>query len=157
MFSKTTEYALRATIYIAQRSGDKNKPGLAEIAKAIDSPKSFTAKILQLLTKDNKVVSSVRGPNGGFFLTEKARRLPVHAILEAMGEDEILKKCVLGLKLCSEIQPCPMHNQYKPLKLQLIKLFETKTIQALADEITTGASFIGNKKKPGRIIPKGSL
>lgn len=146
MFSKATEYALRAAIYIAQRSSDKNKPGLAEIAKAIDSPKSFTAKILQLLTKDNKVVSSVRGPNGGFFLTEKARRLPVHAILEAMGEDEILKKCVLGLKLCSEIKPCPMHNQYKPLKLKLIKLFETKTIQALADEITTGTSFIGNKK-----------
>lgn len=145
MFSKATEYALRATIYIAQRSGDKNKPGLTEIAKAIDSPKSFTAKILQMLTKDNKVVSSVRGPNGGFFLTEKARKLPVHTILEAMGEDETLNKCVLGLKLCSEVKPCPMHHQYKPLKLQLIKLFETKTIQALADEITTGASVIGNK------------
>jgi Rrf2 family protein len=145
MFSKATEYALRATIYIAQRSTGKKKPGLAEIAKAIDSPQSFTAKILQLLTQNNKVVSSVRGPNGGFFLTEKARRLPVHAILEAMGEEEVLKKCVLGLKLCSEVQPCPMHNRYKPLKLQLIKLFETKTIQALANEITSGTSFIGNK------------
>lgn len=146
MFSKATEYALRATIYIAQRSTDKNKPGLAEIAKAIDSPQSFTAKILQLLTRDNKVVSSVRGPNGGFFLTEKAKKLPVHAILEAMREDEVLKKCVLGLKLCSETQPCPMHTQYKSIKQQLIKLFETKTIQALANEITTGASFIGNRK-----------
>ena len=124
-------------------------PGLAEIALAIDSPKSFTAKILQLLTKDNKVVSSVRGPNGGFFLTEKAKKLPVSSILEALGEDEILKKCVLGLKLCSEVQPCPMHAQYKPLKLQLIKLFETKTIQALANEITNGASFLGNKKGRG--------
>ena len=84
MFSKATEYALRATIYIAQRSTDKNKPGLSEIAKAIDSPHSFTAKILQQLTKDNKLISSVRGPNGGFFLTEKAKKLPVHAILEAM-------------------------------------------------------------------------
>lgn len=154
MFSKTTEYALRATIYIAQKSDDKNKPGLTEIAKAIDSPKSFTAKILQLLTKDNKVVSSVRGPNGGFFLTKKAKKLPVHAILEAMGEDEIFKKCVLGLKLCSEVQPCPMHNQYKPLKQQLIKLFQTKTIQDLANEITSGASFIGNKKKLGRIAKR---
>lgn len=149
MFSKATEYALRATIYIAQRSTDGKKPGLAEIAKAIDSPKSFTAKILQLLTKDNKVVSSVRGPNGGFFLTEKAKKLPVSSILEAMGEDEILKKCVLGLKLCSEVQPCPMHAQYKPLKQQLIKLFEKKTIQALANEITNGASFLGNKKGRG--------
>ena len=147
MFSKATEYALRATIYIAKRSADKNKPGLAEIAKAIDSPKSFTAKILQLLTRENKVVSSVRGPNGGFFLTDKAKKLPVRAILEAMNEDEVLKKCVLGLNLCSEMQPCPLHTQYKSIKNELIKLFETKTIQSLADEITTGSSFIGNKRK----------
>ena len=146
MFSKATEYALRATIYIAQKSSEEKKLGLAEIAKAIDSPKSFTAKILQQLTSGDKIVSSARGPNGGFFLTEKARKLPVRAILEAMREDEVLKKCVLGLKLCSETQPCPMHTQYKSIKQQLIKLFETKTIQALANEITTGASFIGNKK-----------
>lgn len=147
MFSKATEYALRATIYIAKRSVDKNKPGLAEIARAIDSPRSFTAKILQLLTKENKVVSSVRGPNGGFFLTDKAKKLPVRAILEAMNEDEVLKKCVLGLKLCSETQPCPLHTQYKSIKQDLINLFETKTIQSLADEISAGASFIGNKNK----------
>lgn len=146
MFSKATEYALRATIYIAQRSGDKNKPGLAEIAKAIDSPRSFTAKILQLLTKDNKIISSVRGPNGGFFLTEKAKKLPVRSILHAMGEDEILEKCVLGLKQCSEKKPCPMHSQYKHIKQKLIILFETKTIQNLAEEIAKGASLAGYKK-----------
>jgi len=145
MFSKATEYALRATIYIAQQSNDQKRPGLAEIAKAIDSPRSFTAKILQQLTRGNKVVSSVRGPNGGFYLTEKAKKMPVHSILEAMNEDKVLQKCVLGLKLCSETQPCPMHTKYKSIKLQLIKLFETKTIQSLANEITSGASFIGNK------------
>ena len=61
MFSKATEYALRATIFLAQKSSEENKLGIDEIATAIDSPKSFTAKILQQLTKDNRVVSSVRG------------------------------------------------------------------------------------------------
>lgn len=147
MFSKTTEYALRATIYIAQKSSEEKKLGLPEIAKAIDSPQSFTAKILQLLTRDNKVVSSARGVNGGFFLTEKARKQPVRCILEAMGEEEILEKCVLGLNQCSEAKPCPMHAQYKSIKQQLVKLFESKTIQSLADDITAGGSFIGNKKR----------
>ena len=145
MFSKATEYALRATIYIAQRSTDGKKPGLAEIAKAIDSPRSFTAKILQHLTKDNKIVSSVRGPNGGFFLSENAKRLPVRAILDLMGEDDALEKCVLGLKRCSENQPCPMHNQYKSIKQQLIKLFATNSIKELAAEIKDGIIFIKNK------------
>ena len=145
MFSKTTEYALRATIFLAQKSSAENKLGIDEISKAIDSPKSFTAKILQLLTKDNQVVSSVRGPNGGFFLTANAKKLPARSVLQAMGEDEILEKCVMGLKLCSENQPCPMHAQYKIIKKQLISLFTTKTIQQLADEIKEGVVFIKNK------------
>lgn len=146
MFSKTTEYALRATIFLAQKSSEENKMGIVEISKAIDSPKSFTAKILQLLTKDNQVVSSVRGPNGGFFLTSTAKKLKARSVLEAMGEDEILEKCVMGLKLCSENEPCPMHAQYKIIKKQLINLFTTKTIQQLADEIKDGVIFIKNKK-----------
>ncbi len=146
MFSKATEYALRATIYIAQKSTKEKKIGIDEISKAIDSPQSFTAKILQALTKDNKVVSSVRGPNGGFFLTEKAKKLPVRSILQAMGEDDVLEKCVLGLKQCSEIIPCPMHAQYKSIKQQLIKLFVTKTIQHLAEDTQNGYVFINNKK-----------
>jgi len=145
MFSKATEYALRATIYIAQKSTVEKKIGIEEIAKAIDSPKSFTAKILQALTKDNKVVSSVRGPNGGFYIAEKARQLPVRSILKAMNEDEIFEKCVLGLKRCSEVNPCPMHYQYKAIKEQLIKLFTKKTIQDMADEMTNGAALIISK------------
>lgn len=144
MFSKATEYALRATIYIAQKSSTEKKLNIAEIAKAIDSPVSFTAKILQLLTPENKLISSMRGPNGGFYITEDAKKLPVRSVLEAMGESGILDKCVLGLYKCSETKPCPMHNQYKSIKHQLIGLFETKTIQQLADDINGGDAFLRN-------------
>ncbi len=147
MFSKSTEYALRATIFIAQKSSEEKKLGLDEISKAIGSPRSFTAKILQLLTKDNKIVSSTRGPNGGFYVTDKAKKLPARAILEAMGEDEVLKKCVLGLAQCSETKPCPMHADYKLIKQELVQLFESKTIQHLAEEISKGARFIKNTGK----------
>jgi len=93
------------------------------------------------------VVSSVRGPNGGFFLAEKAKRLPVRSILKAMGEDKILEKCVLGLKQCSETNPCPMHSQYKSIKKHLIELFEKKTIQHLVEEMDIGNTFINNQPR----------
>ncbi|WP_026773095.1 Rrf2 family transcriptional regulator [Asinibacterium sp. OR53] len=140
MFSKATEYALRAAIFIAQKSSEDNKLGIDEIARAINSPRSFTAKTLQLLSADNKIVHSTRGPNGGFYMSEKARKLPARAILEAMQEDDLLEKCVLGLKQCSEAKPCPMHSEYKSIKLQLKTLFETTTIQQLADELGKGDS-----------------
>ena len=141
MFSKSTEYALRATIYIAQNSDGEKKVSIGQISKAIASPASFTAKILQNLTKA-KVVSANRGPHGGFYVSEKAKRLPVRSILKAMNEDEVLKKCVLGLKRCSERKPCPMHDQYKLIKENLVELFESKTIGILAGEIKSGAFFI---------------
>lgn len=146
MFSKATEYALRAVIHIARKSSKENKLGLAEIADSIDSPQSFTAKILQQLTAENKIISSVRGPNGGFYITEKAKKQPVRVILKAMGEDEMLGQCLLGLKKCSDVKPCPMHHQYKLIKEQLICLFENKTINDLANEMTEGNAYINNKK-----------
>jgi Rrf2 family protein len=146
MFSKATEYALRATIFIAQKGTEEKKLSIDEIATAIDSPKSFTAKILQALTRDNHIISSVRGPNGGFYLTEKSKQLPVRIILQAMGDEEVLEKCVLGLKQCSEQQPCPMHQQYKSIRRQLKELFVTKTIQQFASEIKDGVVFINNSK-----------
>lgn len=146
MFSKATEYALRATIFIAQKGTEEKKLSIDEIATAIDSPKSFTAKILQALTRDNHIISSVRGPNGGFYLTEKSKQLPVRIILQAMGDEEVLEKCVLGLKQCSEQQPCPMHEQYKSIRKQLKELFVTKTIQQFASEIKDGVIFINNSK-----------
>ncbi|MBE2229925.1 MAG: Rrf2 family transcriptional regulator [Chitinophagaceae bacterium] len=134
MFSKSTEYALRATVFIAKGSTREKKLRLEEITAAIDSPPSFTAKILQKLTRE-KIISSVPGPNGGFYLSDKAKQLPVLAVLKAMQEEETLNKCILGLKQCSEESPCPMHEQYKSVKQKLKSLFETKTILELAEEL----------------------
>lgn len=145
MFSKACEYALRATIYIAQKGSEEKKIGIDEIAKAIDSPQHFTAKILQFLSRDN-VISSVKGPNGGFFITATQKQLPVRAVLRALNEDTLLEKCVLGLNECSESKPCPMHAKYKSIKHQLIQLFESKTIADLASDINNGIAFISNKK-----------
>lgn len=142
MFSKTAEYALRATIFIAQKSADGSKLGIEAVASSIEAPQSFTAKILQLLTKDNKIISSVRGPNGGFFITPAARKYSIRKVLETIGEDDVFTKCVLGLKDCSEKQPCPMHYQYRPIKQQLIQLFEKKTIQELAQDMESGKTFL---------------
>jgi Rrf2 family transcriptional regulator, iron-sulfur cluster assembly transcription factor len=146
MFSKTAEYALRATIYIAQKSNEGNKLSIDDIAKSIDAPRSFTAKILQLLTKGNKIISSTTGPNGGFYILDIARKYTVKAVLGLIKEDELLTKCVLGLNECSEIKPCPLHFEYSPIKKQLLHLFETKTIQELADQLKKEHIALNNRK-----------
>ena len=69
MFSKSTEYAIRAVFYIAKSTQLGRKVGIKEIASNIQSPEPFLGKILQELSKGG-IVKSVKGPNGGFYLTE---------------------------------------------------------------------------------------
>jgi Rrf2 family protein len=144
MFSKSTEYALRAIIYLAQKSSPDQKIGITELAEAIDSPKSFTAKILQKLTKDQVLISSITGPNGGFFLTDAAKKKSLLHVLELLDEEEVVSGCILGLHECSEKNPCPMHVQYKKIKPLLIEMLDRKTIAELAKEMKDPKVVIHN-------------
>ena len=70
MLSKTCEYAIRASIFIATQSSQNKRVTLKEIAENIDSPQSFTAKILQILAK-KEIVHSVKGIGGGFEIPQE--------------------------------------------------------------------------------------
>ncbi len=150
MFSKSTEYALRAIIYLAQKSSVDHKIGITELAEAIDSPKSFTAKILQNLTRNNRLIHSVTGPSGGFYLTDQAKNKSLWHVLNLLDDDTIITGCILGLKECSEKNPCPMHNQYKDIKPQLLEMLDHKTILDLAREMKDPRVVIHNIKKKGK-------
>lgn len=155
MFSRSTEYAMRAIIYLAQKSSVDHKIGMAELAKAIDSPRSFTAKILQKLTKDNVLISSVTGPSGGFYLTVAAKKKSFLYVLEILGEDVLISGCILGLRDCSETSPCPMHEQYKRIRPQIQHMLSHKTIGELAGEMKDTRIVIHNVAKPVRKGKKG--
>ena len=141
MFSKACEYAIRATVYLAQKTSDEERLGVEAIAEGIDAPKAFVAKILQQLNKAS-VIRSIKGPSGGFFLTESLKNQPVGNVLVAFAEDERLTNCVMGLHLCNDKKPCPLHLQYKDIKHQLVQLFKEKKIRELADNMKRTRLFI---------------
>ena len=101
MFSKTCEYALRAMIFIAQKSKAGYKAGIKEIVKEIDAPEHFVAKILQDLVRKG-FVQSLKGPTGGFYLEQSSLQYSFADIVKAIDGDAIYSDCVLGLKACSE-------------------------------------------------------
>lgn len=134
MFSKSTEYALRAAIFIASNASAEKKVSIKMVAEGIGAPLHFTAKILQQLTKkDTGIISSVTGPAGGLFISEKAKNLPAITIIKLMGDMKVIESCILGLPKCSDASPCPMHNSYKTIRQHIIKMFAEKTIGELAD------------------------
>lgn len=142
MFSKACEYGIRATLYIAKQSLDGYRVGLKDIAKAIDSPEAFTAKILQQLAR-NGIVHSQKGPTGGFEIPESDMyRVKLSHIVEAIDGDNIYRGCGLGLKACNELRPCPVHDKFKIIREELKQMLETTTVKELATGVNDGLTFL---------------
>ncbi|MBX3238520.1 MAG: Rrf2 family transcriptional regulator [Chitinophagaceae bacterium] len=133
VFSKSTEYALRATIFIARKASKEKKATIKMVAEGIGAPQSFTAKILQQLTKKNTgIISSVTGPSGGLYISGEAKKRSIFTVLELMGEIEVIEKCIMGLPKCNDANPCSMHKSYKIIKQELLRMLREKTIEELA-------------------------
>jgi Rrf2 family protein len=142
MFSKSCEYGIRATIFIATHCCKEGKVGLKEIAKEIDSPIAFTAKILQVLVKNN-IVKSSKGVGGGFMiLKDELKSIKLVNIVNAIDGDSVFLRCGLGLSNCSEEHPCPVHEKFKFVKKDLIYMLENTTLEELSLGIKKGQTFL---------------
>jgi len=141
MFSKTCEYAIRAVIFVAQRTRDGNRVGIKEIAKGIASPEHFVAKILQDLVR-HEVLLSAKGPNGGFYLDDKCLHHTLADIVAVTDGDNIFHECALGLNKCSEEKPCPLHHKFKTIREEIKELMESATIEHFSNEPEWSPSYL---------------
>lgn len=142
MFSKACEYGIKASLFIAEQSGQGERVSLKDISEAIDSPTAFTAKILQQLSR-NSLIQSVKGPAGGYEID--AARLDsvwLADIVKAIDGDQVYKGCGLGLKECNEARPCPVHEDFKEVRERLREMLETTSLKQLADGLLEGTTFL---------------
>lgn len=141
VFSKTCEYAIRAVFFIAHKTADGGRVGIKEIANGIDSPEHFLAKILQDLSRKG-IVQSAKGPNGGFYLDAEALKRPLTDIVEAVDGNAIFTGCALGLKQCSEVNPCPLHSQFKFIRSKIHDLLQNTEIGEFNGDLQLGISSL---------------
>lgn len=136
MISKKCKYALRAILQLAVETSPQNKKSLKSLAEELKMPSPFLGKILQELVPKN-IISSAKGPNGGFFLTEANKQTPLITIVEAIDGLAFFETCGLGLSACSDDHPCPIHDDFKKSRNHLKNVFSSKSVQQLAEEIKT--------------------
>ncbi len=137
MLSKACKYAIRAMIYLASRAHEEVKINIKELAAEIDSPEPFTAKIMQSLSKQ-QIVSSLKGPNGGFYLTPTQAQVPLLEIVKAIDGLNSISDCGLGLRYCSDTNPCPIHIEFSQIRDGFTQLLTDNTIASLATQLQAG-------------------
>lgn len=140
MFSKTCEYAFRATVVVALASKNGERLTLTDIAQRTGAPKAFTAKVLQALARGG-IVNSQRGPNGGFDLPPlQAKKVSLRMIMDAIGEEAFHTGCAMGLKECNSVAPCPLHARITRVKEEMHRVLETTDVFSLAEGLNNGTT-----------------
>ncbi len=141
MFSKSTEYALRAVVYLAKNSSEEERLGIKTIAGDLGFPESYLGKVLQHLVK-KKIIFSSKGPTGGFYATNHTLNISLLDIIDANEGLSFFKRCGLGLVECDDEKPCPIHNKYHVFRDGLYKSLSEKKVGKILNDLENGMAFI---------------
>lgn len=141
MLSLTCKIAIKAVVYLGASYESGEKSSMKAIAADIDASEHTVGKLLQVLVKEG-VISSLKGPTGGFFITAKQMKQPILNIVEAIDGKEVFKECGLGFAKCSDAHPCPLHRDYKDVRDRFLQLCKSRTIHDLCDTVNEGQAFL---------------
>ncbi|HWZ36009.1 MAG TPA: hypothetical protein VNW51_07620, partial [Mucilaginibacter sp.] len=61
---------------------------------------------------------------------------------EAVDGNGIFIGCALGLKQCSEVNPCPLHHEFKAVRSQLHNMLSNTTIGEFNTDLISGATTL---------------
>ena len=136
IFSRTSQYAIQALIYLATQPSGRRMLN-REIAQNLGVPSAYLAKILQDLSRE-KLLHSSRGRSGGFSLRADARKTSLLDIVLLTEGARVDRECLLGLKVCQDETACPLHRKWKPIKKKILASLGSVTLIHLAQAVQSG-------------------
>jgi Rrf2 family protein len=130
ILSQTAVYALKAVLYLAEAEGEE-LARVEDIAKALNVPRNYLSKILHTLARAG-LLSSTRGPRGGFRLGVDASKLTLQRVIDPFDEVVGRSGCLLGRPRCSDANPCAAHARWKDLSASVKTFFSETTVEDLS-------------------------
>lgn len=127
--TRRADYAIRGMLYLASLPEEKVAL-VGEIAKAVEAPQPFLAKILQRFSKAG-LVRSCRGAGGGFALAKPPERITLREIIEGVEGAIVSNRCVMGTGACSRQDFCPVHPVWLRIQATTRGILEEVTLKTL--------------------------
>jgi Rrf2 family protein len=101
-----------------------------EIAREMNIPRSFLAKILQKLTKAG-YVKSFRGVKGGFQIAKTPRHISLLDVIEVVQGPTAINQCAVDKKSCKFSSYCTVHPVWIELRRKVEQHLKKVTFQKL--------------------------
>jgi Rrf2 family protein len=128
-------YAVRALYCLSTYQTDRPTP-LSEVAKRQNISLNFLEQLFVHLRK-NGIVTSVRGPRGGYKLSKTPENITIGEILRAVGESTFPVFCSDDFssekKACPRADECVTHMLWEKLGKTINKFLDSTTLADLAD------------------------
>jgi Rrf2 family transcriptional regulator, iron-sulfur cluster assembly transcription factor len=126
LFSKSFGYAVRSVLYIGSVRAEKQYVQLEEITSKLNLPRQFTGRLLKTMVKE-RILTSFKGPTGGFSITEENLQIPLIKLAE-IADGNRLENCVIKKKKCDPSNLCPLHNHFSKIREDLSIIMSRTTI-----------------------------
>ncbi|MGA9665216.1 MAG: Fe-S cluster assembly transcription factor [Gallionella sp.] len=124
-------FAVTAMVDLAMRGG-KAPVTLAAISDRQKISLSYLEQLFGKLRR-NKIVESVRGPGGGYYLSRPGDKISIAEIVVAVDEPLDATKCGGKGNCHGENQQCITHDLWMGLNEQIYSYLEEITLQQLVD------------------------
>jgi Rrf2 family iron-sulfur cluster assembly transcriptional regulator len=124
-------FAVTAMVDLAMRGG-KAPVTLAAISERQKISLSYLEQLFGKLRR-NKIVESVRGPGGGYYLARPGSKISIADIVVAVDEPLDATKCGGKGDCHGEQQPCITHDLWMGLNERIHSYLEDISLQQLVD------------------------
>ena len=131
--TRAADYGVRVMIHLSTLPAGE-RILLPSLARATDVPKSSLSKILQALSRA-QLISSKRGPVGGFEILSQGRAASIVEIIEAIDGPIRLNLCVQNGRSCSRKPSCPAHPFWIQAQMAMLEVLNTAKVSELGESI----------------------
>lgn len=128
--TRAADYGVRVMIHLAAiERGERVL--LPAMGVATGAPESFLSKVLQALTRA-RLITSRRGPAGGFEISTRGRRASMRDVIEAVDGRMCLNVCLSERRTCSRKDWCPAHPVWVRAQEAMLEILGAARIADLA-------------------------
>jgi len=129
-FTTTLSYGLRLLVNLSL--SQKLPKQLKKIAKEEGISLAYLRKLITQLDRAG-IVRSIKGPGGGFVLTQKPSKIYLSEVINAINRNKVIS-CVRGLPSCKRYNYCLVKDLLEEVYNKIQSVFKTKTLATIINK-----------------------
>jgi Rrf2 family protein len=141
-FGVGVDYSLKALLMLAERYPSAEPVRVEEIATSQGIPENYLRRLLIEL-KRGGLVSSQKGPSGGYMLARPPARITMADVVEIVEGDYAPVECLEngGNSICPRDETCAMRDVWRDVRESVLAILRDATLQSLAERRKRAISY----------------